>query len=238
MLVKTKGIVLNTIKYSDSSIICRIFTEEYGLLSFIIHGVRKRKARHSASFFQPFTILEIDLNYKAQSGLQNIREVSIAQHTSGLHSDIRKSTIALFLSEILYKSLREEEQDKSLFEFLRLSIDFLDSVETSFTNFHLIFLVQLSKYLGFYPSTNVKEEFFNMQSGNFDNRISHEQFLDTEESRTLKKLMNTSFLERENLKIESSHRRKMLSKLIEYYQIHIPGMGKISSREVLESVFQ
>ena len=238
MLVKTKGIVLNTIKYSDSSIICRIFTEEYGLLSFIIHGVRKRKARYSASFFQAFTILQIDLNYKARSGLQNIREVSIAQHTTKLHSDIRKSTVALFLSEILYKSLREEEQDKALFEFLRLSIDFLNSVESSFANFHLIFLLQLSKYLGFYPSASINEEFFNMQSGSFDTQISHEHFLDSEESQILKKLMKTSFFERENLKIENLQRRKILSKLIEYYQIHIPGMGKISSREVLESVFQ
>jgi len=162
MLVKTRAIVLNSIKYSESSIITKIFTEEFGMLSFIVHGVRKRKARMPASFFQAFTLLDLDINYKPKSNLQNIKEISLSQRTDALHSDVRKSTIAIFLAEVLHKSLQEEQQDKDLFEFLQLTISFLDSMESAFGNFHLIFLIQLSKYLGFYPSesSSTKQEYF------------------------------------------------------------------------------
>jgi len=240
MLVKTRGIVLNSIKYSESSIITKIYTEEFGLLSFIVRGVRKRKARISASFFQVFTIVDLDINYKPKSNLQNIKEITLAQRTDSLHSDIRKSTIALFLAEVMHKSLEEDQQDKALFEFLLLSISFLDSMDSSFSNFHLIFLLQLSKHLGFYPSEDIKEgnAYFNMESGIFEREPFSEYFLDQDLSAKLKELMQLSYLERGLLKLSAAQRSKLLIALIQYYQLHLPGMGRISSQEVLESVFQ
>jgi len=240
MLVKTRGIVLNSIKYSDSSIITKIYTEEFGLLSFIVRGVRKRKARMPASFFQAFTLVDLDINYKSKSNLQNIKEIGLAQRTDSLHSDIRKSTIALFLSEVLYKSLEEEQQDKALFEFLQLTISFLDSMDSSFANFHLVFLLQLSKHLGFYPNEIIKnrDDYFNMESGTFETEPFSDQFLDQELSAKLKALLKLSYLERDLLKLSSEQRRKLLTALIQYFQLHLPGMGRISSQEVLESVFQ
>ena len=240
MLVKTRGIVLSSIKYSESSIITKIYTDEYGMLSFIVRGVRKRKARISASFFQPFTLLSLDINYKPKSNLQNIKEIGLEQRTDSLHTDVRKSTVALFLAEVLHKSLEEEQQDKGLFEFLQLTISFLDSMETSFANFHLIFLIQLSKYLGFYPSESKsnQQEYFNMESGVFEANPYSDQFLNLELSAKLKELMRLSYIERELLKLSSSQRRSLLSEMIRYYQLHLPGMGRISSQEVLESVFQ
>jgi len=239
MLHKTQGIVLNSIKYSESSIITRIYTEEFGLLSFIVRGVRKRKSRMPSSFFQAFTIVQLDISYKPKSNLHNIREISLAQRTDHLHSDIRKSSIALFLSELLHKSLEEEQQDKGLYEFLKLSITFLDSVDNSFANFHLIFILQLSKYLGFYPNNAISErqDYFNMESGNFEENPFHDQFLNQEQSTQLKRLMQLSYLERDNLIINNKERRALLAELIRYYQLHLPGLGKISSLEVLESVF-
>ena len=240
MLVKTRGIVLSSIKYSESSIITKIYTDEYGMLSFIVRGVRKRKARMSASFFQPFTLLNLDINYKPKSNLQNIKEIGLEQRTDSLHTDVRKSTIALFLAEVLHKSLEEEQQDKGLFEFLQLTISFLDSMETSFANFHLIFLIQLSKYLGFYPSQSQsnQQEYFNMESGVFEANPYTDQFLNQELSDKLKELMRLSYIERGLLKLSSLQRRSLLSEMIRYYQLHLPGMGRISSQEVLESVFQ
>jgi DNA repair protein RecO (recombination protein O) len=237
MLVKTKAIALNYIKYSDSSIIARIYTREYGLLSFMVRGVRKRKSRFPASFFQAFTILDLDISYKPKSNLQSIRELALSSRTDQLHSDIAKSTIALFLAEVLHKTLEEEEQDEKLFDFLTLSIEFLNSVEDSFANFHLIFLLQLSKYLGFYPHSELSKKFFNMESGNFENRPVHEHFLDESQSDLLKALMQTSYLERKQLQISAADRRILLNKLLEYYRLHLPGIGKISSLEILESVF-
>jgi len=240
MLVKTRGIVLSSIKYSESSIITKIYTDEYGMLSFIVRGVRKRKARMSASFFQPFTLLNLDINYKPKSNLQNIKEIGLEQRTDSLHTDVRKSTIALFLAEVLHKSLEEEQQDKGLFEFLQLTISFLDSMETSFANFHLIFLIQLSKYLGFYPSQSQsnQQKYFNMESGVFEANPYTDQFLNQELSDKLKELMRLSYIERGLLKLSSLQRRSLLSEMIRYYQLHLPGMGRISSQEVLESVFQ
>lgn len=240
MLQKTQGVVLNSIKYSESSIITRIYTQELGLLSFLVHGVRKRKARIPASFFQPFTILNLDISYKPKSNLQNIKEVTLAQRTDELHTDIRKSTIALFLAEVLHKSLEEEQQDKGLFEFLELSITFLNSMESSFANFHLIFLLQLSKYLGFYPDQNTVRgnRYFNMESGLFEANPFHNQFLDESQSELLKTLMQISFLERESFRINAKERKELLNQLIRYYQLHLSGMNEIKSQKVLETVFE
>ncbi|MCK5856091.1 MAG: DNA repair protein RecO [Bacteroidales bacterium] len=240
MLVKSRGIVLSSIKYSESSIITKIYTEEFGMLSFMVRGVRKRKARISASFFQAFTLLNMDISYKPKSNLQNIKELGLAQRTDSLHSDIRKSTIALFLAEILHKSLEEEMQDKSLFDFLQTTISFLDSMESSLANFHLIFMLQLSKYLGFYPSETIgaNQQYFNMESGIFESNPYSDQFLNVEQSDNLKSLMKLSYLDRELFNISSSQRRNLLNELIRYYQLHLPGMGRISSQEVLESVFK
>jgi len=240
MLEKTQGIVLNSIKYSDSSIITRIYTQEFGLLSFLVRGVRKRKARMPASFFQPFTILNLDISYKPKSNLQNIREVTLAHRTDELHTDIRKSTIAIFLAEVLYKSLEEEQQDKGLFDFLELSITFLDSMESSFANYHLIFLLQLSKYLGFYPNQNTERRniYFNMESGHFEANPFHNQFLNEQQSEHLKNLMQISYLERKSFQLNGKQRKELLNQLIRYYQLHLSGMGEIKSREILESVFE
>ena len=210
------------------------------MLSFIVRGVRKRKARISPSFFQAFTVLNLDINYKPKSNLQNIKEIGLEQRTDSLHSDVRKSTIALFLAEVLHKSLEEEQQDKGLFEFLQLTISFLDSMEDSFANFHLIFLVQLSKYLGFYPSKtqSIEHNYFNMESGVFESNPYSNQFLNQELSGKLKELMKLSYINRDLLQISARQRSSLLSELIRYYQMHLPGMGRISSQEVLESVFQ
>ena len=239
MLAKTRAIVLSSIKYSESSIITKIYTEEYGMLSFIVRGVRKRKARMSASFFQAFTLVDLDINYKPKSNLQNIKEISLNERTDSLHTDVRKSTIALFLAELIHKSLEEEQQDKGLFDFLQISIRFLDSMEDSFGNFHLIFLLQLSKYLGFYPNETHKsnQDYFNMESGQFESNPYSDQFMNSEYTAILKKLMNLSYVERDLLNISNLQRRKLLSEIIRYYQLHLPGMGRIASQEVLESVF-
>lgn len=239
MLVKTRGIVLSSIKYSESSIITKIYTEEFGMLSFMVRGVRKRKARISASFFQPFTILDLDINYKPKSNLQNIKELGLAQRTDSLHSDVRKSTLALFLAEVLHKSLEEEQQDQGLFEFLQLTIDFLDSMESSFGNFHLIFLLQLSKYLGFYPSEGNSNQitYFNMEAGTFETNPYHDQFLNVELSNKLIDLMKLSYLERDLITLSSKLRSDLLDELIRYYQLHLPGMRRISSKDVLTGVF-
>ena len=239
MLQKTRGIVLNSIKYSETSIITKIYTEEFGLLSFLVRGVRKRKARIPASFFQAFTLLQLDINYKSKSNLQNIREVNLEERTDELHSDVFKTTIAIFLSELIYKSLEEDQQDKALFEFIHLSISFLNTTESSSTNFHLIFLLQLSKYLGFYPSStfSADQKYFNMESGLFEVSPYHDLFLNEELSGLLKQLMNQSYITGNQLKLTGKQRRYLLDELIRFYQLHLPGLGNISSKKVLESVF-
>lgn len=237
MLVKTEGIVLNNIKYSESSIIARIYTKEFGLLSFLIRGVRKRKSRFPASFFQPFSLLSLDISYKQKSGLQSVREISVAGHTPQLHSDIRKSTIALFLAEMVYKSLQEEEQDVQLFDFLKLSIEFLDSVEESFENFHLIFLMQLTRFLGFAPDSNHQADYFNMASGSFVYEPTSGHVLDKAPSAIIKALTKISYLERSRLNISATDRRMLLESIVEYYHLHLPGMSRISSLEVMEAVY-
>ena len=147
----TKGIVLNSIKYRDHDLIVRIYTEEFGLLSFMVNGSRKAKSRFKASYFQPLTLLNLEISYKENQSLNRIKELHLAHALNALHTDISKSTIAVFLAEVLHKCIQEEEQNQALFLFLEQSLLFLNQQSKGVANFHSLFLLQLTQYIGIQP---------------------------------------------------------------------------------------
>ncbi len=150
MIYKCLGIVLHRIKYSETSVISKIYTERFGMCSFLVQGARKKNAASKANLLQPLSLVELVAYHKENSGLHKMKELKNDYTFGSLQDNIAKSTIALFLSEMMVRSIVEETPNKPLFNFLYQSVKELDSIENP-TSFHLLFLVKLSKFLGFFP---------------------------------------------------------------------------------------
>jgi DNA repair protein RecO (recombination protein O) len=220
MLCKTKAIIFHSIKYGESDIITQAFTETFGKQSFLVHGVRKKKSTLSSYLFQPFSLLEIVAYIKETRDLQRVKEIKPFVILKTIHFDIKKSSIALFLSEMMNRTLQEVEPNIQLFNYLTHAIQILDFEEEGIENFHLIFLMQFTKFLGIYPKNNMDLSSYKLP-GDFQ----------------MKQLLDLSLTDAKKLKIENSLRSQLLDQLLNYYKDHIDGIGKIKSLEVLHDVF-
>ncbi|MFC2096625.1 DNA repair protein RecO [Bacteroidota bacterium] len=240
MLHKTRGIVLKHIKYSETSIIVTIYTESFGRQAYIINGVRSKKAKIKANTFQPLFLLEMEVYHKSKRDLQRVKEVQNAFIFSSLPYDLKKSTLAIFIAEILYKTIQEHEPNHELFEYLFNSIQLLDLKENSVLNFHIYFLIHLSKYLGFFPNNNFSETncYFDLRAGNFVQiKPFHLLHVEKEASNIFSKMLEFSEDQHENLQMDYEQRIYLLEKILEYYSLHNDGISSIKSLEVLKEVF-
>ena len=147
MITKTRGIVLNYIKYGDTSIICKIYTEQFGLQSYIINGIRNSKSKN-IGLFQPLNILDLVVYHKKTSGLQRIKESKLDYAYKTLHLDMKKISVCFFLSEFLTRVSQNDDNQKENFDFIKDSLIVFDSLEKNYSNFHIQFLIKLSKYFG------------------------------------------------------------------------------------------
>ena len=169
MIRKTRGIVLHTTKYGESSLVVHCYTEQGGRQTLMIKGVRKSRKQNRSNLFQPLFILDFEVYHKDSRDIQLVKEVSRAIPLNSLPFDITKSTQAIFMAEVLYRVAKEEEPNPVLANFLISTIQYLDTMVEASADFHIIFMFQLSKHLGFYPQNNFEEErvFFNLASGRF-----------------------------------------------------------------------
>lgn len=151
MLYKTRGIVFKTTDYSESSVVVQIFTEKFGLQSYIVNGAKKPKAKISRNMLQPLHLVDMVVYHKANGNVQRISELKNVPVLQGVPYDVIKSCIAMFLNEVLYKAIKQQSADENLFDFVFNAIELLDHKTTGLANFHLLFLIQLTRYLGFYP---------------------------------------------------------------------------------------
>ena len=169
MIHKTKGIVLNQIKYGETSLIVQVYTEKFGRQSYMVKGGRSKRSSIKSNLFRPFFLLEMDVYHREGKNIQSIKEVRLCENLNNLVFDVYKSTLVLFLTEVCSKVFREEERNQELFIFLYNSIRYLDLTEESIERFHLYFLSKLTRFLGFYPQLNWSEEkaFFDLDNGFF-----------------------------------------------------------------------
>jgi len=240
MLHKTRGIVFNHIKYSETSVIVTIYTEFFGRQSYIVNGVRSKKAKIKANIFQPLFLLDMEVYYKEKRDLQRAKEIQNAFIFSTLPYDLKKSTLAIFIAEILYKTIQEQEPNEELFEYLFNSIQLLDLKENNVSNFHIYFLIHLSKYLGFFPNNNYTETncYFDLRAGSFVQiKPFHDLHIAKYESAILSKMLEFSENQHEDLQMDYKQRIYLLERILEYYSLHNDGMSNIKSLEVLREVF-
>jgi DNA repair protein RecO (recombination protein O) len=240
MLYKSRAISLHTIRFGDTSLIVHLYTEKYGRQAFILKGIKSKKSSLRTNLFFPLNILNIEAYYRPNQKLQRMKEVVNQPVYNSLHFHPVKSAISFFLAEILYKILQAEQSNTPLFEFLYQSFLFFDCQENEFSNFHLIFLIQLLKYEGFFPEDNysVVNNSFNIYSGNF-HPYSHSNDRDMNEinSRKFMELLHCDYLNMSSLALSSEDRMYFLTKIVEYYQIHFHGLGQIKSLPVLHELF-
>ncbi len=242
MLIPTRGIVINTVKYGDTSLIARIYTEKLGMQSYIINGVRKGKARTQAAMLQPLSLLEMVVYHRNQKNIQRTKEIKFAYTFQSIPFKITKSTVALFMTEVLHKTIKEEEANVPLFEFLFHNIQWLDQESTKVRNFPLSFLLQLSQWLGFRPQANFhqrKNTYFDMREGCFcRERPPHSFFVDMPLSRKLALLIEADVVSSQEVATSRLEREELLQVLLNYYRLHSENFKEIKSIAILKEVFE
>ncbi len=228
MLSKTKGLVLSYLRYRETSILVTIYTKEFGIATYIENGVRSAKAKHKMALFQPMTLLDLEVFHKPGKGLYRISEAKCFFPYQQIPFDIAKTSIALFLSEILGKVLKEEESNPYLFEFLVDSLQFLDRTPMNFENFHIQFLWRLTSFLGITPSDSVE----------FLSQLNIEKFslLSEVDKSWIDEIVNTPLGSTQA--ISRAQRKNLLAGVIFFYQLHIESFGELRSWQILQEVME
>lgn len=240
MLQETQGIVIKTLKYGDTSIISRILTRDLGVQSYMIKGVRSPKAKNKASLYQAPNILDLVVYYRANKNLQQVKEARHYHIYRSVPFDIRKSSIALFIAELLTKTVIEEEKNPALFEFIRQHLIFLDEQEEVDPSFHFHFMLQLSRFLGFYPdaSNTHSQPIFDLREGIFtSNAPNHVDYIDLPYSKYIYQLLQERDLPHD-ISIPSSHKPQLLEKILFFYSYHVENFGTMKSHRVLHEVLR
>lgn len=240
MIEKTRGIVLHQIKYSDSGIIAQTYTRKFGRQSFLIKGMRNRKAGKHNILFHPLFVLDLELYYKATREVQLLKEFTVSFAPHDIYSNIRKSAVAIFIGEVLTSVLREESPHAELFDFIEESIKYFENNKENYANFHIAFLAGLSSFLGFEPAHrgDSRDAFFDMINGCFVAMPPvHGNYATEEVTNVLAEFFKASYFSVSTFPLTGKIRNDVLDTLVRYYSIHLPGLKKIRSLDVLKEVF-
>ena len=237
-VITTKAIVLSSLKYSDSSLIVKCYTQEEGLKSYMVRGILKaKKGGLKIAYFQPLTQLNIVANHSNKGSLNSIKEVQVLNPYKTVYKDIVKQSVVLFLSEVLTYSIKEEEKNAQLYQYLESGLNWLD-LNDKIANFHLLFLLNLTRFLGFYPDLSEKEKLgFDLLEGNFSEYTSQKNVISGGNYYQFKKLLGINFDSIEQVSFNKQERQVVLKTIIRYFELHLDGFKKPKSLQVLETVF-
>lgn len=234
----TKAIVFSSIKYGDTSLIVKCFTKQEGIKSYMVKGILKqKKGKLKPAYFQPLTQLSITANHHHKKNLNTIKEVRVINAYETIYTSIVKQTIVLFLSEVLSNSIREEEENEPLYNYIETALIWLDT-HNAIANFHLLFLLNLSRFLGFYPDiTEQEKSVFNLLEGQFTN-VTHQKItVSGNKLISFKKLLGIHFDAIHTISFNKNERQTVLRIIIQYFELHLNGFRQPKSLDVLETVF-
>jgi len=238
MQVTTKAIVLSSLKYGDTSLIVKAYTASDGLKSYLLKGVlASKKGKLKAAHFLPLTQLELVANHKNKGSLEHIREAKVINPYHTLHTQIDKNSMVLFIAEVLGNSIQEQEQDTVLYRYLEFALGWLDHYD-AIANYHILFLLQLTKYLGFYPdTTNTELPYFDLQDGGFVPSPTLNPLLQGEPLQCFKQFLGINFDALSAMKISRKQRQELLKAMVLYFELHLHGFRKPKSLAVLNALF-
>ncbi|MGL4851315.1 MAG: DNA repair protein RecO [Phocaeicola sp.] len=237
---KTLGIVLYSLKYSDTSNIVTIYTRHSGRASFLVPLPRSRRSPLKNVLFQPLSIIEFEADFKPAASLHRIKEAKSSYPFQSIPYDPFKSAISLFLAEFLYKALREEEENELLFSYLEHSIHWLDRCTSKYANFHLVFLMRFSRFLGLYPNVEnyLPGAYFDLQGATFTlEKPLHLAYINPEESSRISTLMRMNYDTMHLFEMNRVERSRCLAILNQYYSLHLPDFPRLKSLDILQELF-
>ena len=238
-MIETPALVISSIKYGDSSLITSCYTKYYGLKSYLLKGVlSSKKDKLNKGMFQTFSLISLISNHKKKEGLNFINEARIRKPIKSIHTSIYKSTVVIFLSEVLRSVLKEEkEKNEELYNFLEIMILWLDNKNFN-SNFHLKFLIDLTRYIGFYPNTSNNDyPYFDLNNGSFSNKVNSENLILGDDLKMFKNLLELNFDQIEMLSLTNNIRKNLLDQLMIYYGIHLQYFNPPKSIKVFNDVF-
>lgn len=239
MEVKTLAIVLRTVKYGDSRLIVDLFTRERGRVSFMCHASRSAKGRRQRQLFQPLTMLSVCYDERPAASLQRFRDLSLAHPYASLPFDGRKIAIAIFLAEFLRSALRDEREGGPMFDYIADSLLWLDAARDGFVNFHVVFLLRLTRFTGFWPNLDNWSEgaWFDMRDGAFTmTRPAHNDCLAPDQARLVVTLMRMDYANMRLFAISRPERNQIIDAALLYYRLHIPQFPELKSLDVLREM--
>lgn len=238
MLVNTNAIVISALKYGEADLIVKCFTKESGLKTYLLRGILKsKKGKFKTSMFQPLSQLELQAKHKDKGTLEYLQDAKILLTYKSLHTNVVKSSMVLFISEVLKNSVQEEEKNEELYEFLEQTLEWLDEND-QISNFHLLFMLKLTRFLGFYPEDSDTEKiYFNMLDGVFQDIKTNSYCIEGQNLVILKQLLGLEFETLQNLKLSQVNRNYFLEMMLLYYQLHIETFKKPKSLAVLHEIF-
>jgi len=235
MIVTTKAVVLSKIKHKDHDLIIKCYTENFGVISYLVkNALKTKKGKFKVAYFQPLSLLEVQADHKDNRSLQYLKDIKLHVYYNSLHTNIIISTIAMFLSEVLNNILKEEEKNETLYSFIETTMIWFDETSIN-TNFHLLFLTELTKYLGFYPEiSNTKNtQYFNLLEGKFQEHKSNKYCVEGQNLMLLKQLLGIKFDDTKTLQITSSQKREFLNMILLYFKLHLDGFKHPKSLSIL-----
>jgi DNA repair protein RecO (recombination protein O) len=240
MLVKTEAILLHHVRYSDNSLIAQFYSREYGRLSVMVKGISSKKRSSRFSYFQPLNIFNIEIYRYEKREISNLKELSLSFVPKNISGDIHRSSIALFISELLYCVIREEDVNRRLYDFIESSVITLDEMTTGISNFHIWFLVAFTAYTGIGPTATLPGEcYFDMVSGQFTQLAPpHTDYLEPHDAALLNQFLQMPADRLPEMRLTGEERAGLIDGILKYYRIHLPGIRQMRSLQVLKEIFR
>lgn len=240
MNTKSEALVLHTLRYGDSRLIVDMFTREHGRLSFAVPVPRSSRSKLKKQYFQPLTLLYIEADVRATQQLHRLKDASLLTPLPSLLADAQKLAIGLFIAEFLYHALRQEQRNVPLFDYVRSSIEWLDSRRDRYVNFHLVFLMHLSRFLGFYPNLSplTPHSYFDLRAATFCAEPPlHRDYLLPEEAARISTMMRMDYATMHLFRLSREQRNRILDIIEQYYRLHLPSLPELRSLPVLRELF-
>ena len=241
MMTKTQAIVLHSLKYGETRLIVDVFTRAFGRQSFIVSIPKTPRGKIKKQFFQPLTLLDIETDIRPRLQLQKLHDVRLMSPFASIPFDPDKLAISLFVAEFLYYALRSEQRNELLYDYLENSIMWLDGQQVRFANFHLVFLLRLTRFLGFYPNLDAYKDgdYFDLRESVFmSNPPVHRDFLHPEEAQKVQLMMRRDYPTMHLFRMSHQERNRLLEVSLKYYRLHLPDFPEMKSIEVLRALYQ
>lgn len=234
--MSTKAIILKSTNYTNTSLILQLLTNDYGRISAIIKGIRKKNPSKPQSYFLPLNLVNVELA-ESKNELKTIKDIDLEYLSNSIFHSFNKTSQAIFISEVILKTVREKNKDENLFNFIFNSIKFLNEIEINCANFHISFLALLTKYIGIFPENTLdsKKQNFDIANGSF---LEKKNTPPSYSEIILKKFFTCKYSELNSIKLNSIQRNEVTKILLKFYLFHFPGMGKINSHKVLSELFE